>query len=124
MRIHKLVWVVTLLGILAVAAAAADITGKWKSEMATPDGQTRTTTYTFKVDGSTLTGTVAGARGGEAQIKDGKISGDDISFVVIRTFNDNEIKMQYTGKIAGDEIKLKVEIAGMDRTFEVTAKRM
>ncbi len=124
MSIRKLLWVVALLGILAVAASAADIDGKWKSEMTTPDGQTRTVTYTFKADGNTLTGTVAGARGGEVQIRDGKIGGDDIGFTVIRTFNDNEIKTQYTGKIAGDEIKFKIEIVGMDRTFEVTAKRM
>ncbi len=112
-----------LLGVLAVAASAADVSGKWKSEMTTPDGQVRTSTYTFKVDGSTLTGTVAGGRG-EAEIKEGKVNGDEISFVLVRNFNGNEFKTQYTGKVAGNEIKFKVEIVGMDRTFEVTAKRV
>jgi hypothetical protein len=123
MRVRKLVWIVTFLGILAVAASAADVSGKWKSEMTTPDGQTRTSTYTFKVDGSTLTGTVAGARG-ETEIKEGKVNGDEISFVLVRSFNGNEFKTQYTGKVAGGEIKFKVEVVGMDRTFDVTAKRM
>ncbi len=123
MQMRKVVWAVALIGILAVAASAADVSGKWKSEMTTPDGQTRTSTYAFKVDGGTLTGTVAGARG-ETEIKEGKVSGDEISFVLIRSFNGNEFKTQYTGKISGDEIKFKVEVVGMERTFEVTAKRM
>jgi hypothetical protein len=123
MNTRKLVWVVALLGLVAIVASAADVSGKWQSEMTTPDGEKRTSTYTFKVDGSTLTGTVAGARG-ETEIKEGKISGDDISFVLIRSFNGNEFKTQYTGKVAGAEIKFKVEVVGMDRTFEVTAKRM
>lgn len=123
MRKRKIVWAVALIGILAMVASAADVSGKWKSEMTTPDGQTRTNTYTFKVEGSTLTGTVAGARG-ETEIKEGKVSDDEISFVLVRTFNGNEFKTQYTGKISGDEIKFKVEVVGMERTFEVTAKRM
>jgi hypothetical protein len=110
-----------LVAALALVAAAADVSGKWKSEFTTPDGQTRTSIYTFKVDGAKLTGTVAGARG-ETEIQEGKVSGDEISFVVVRKFQDNEFKMTYKGKVSGDEIKFTVE-AG-ERSFEMTAKRM
>jgi len=113
--------VVLCLLIAFAFVAAADVSGKWKSSFTTPDGQTRETIYTFKVDGEKLTGTVASPRG-ESQIQEGTVSGDEISFVVVRSFGGNEVKMRYKGKVAGDEIKFTVE-AG-ERSFEMTAKRM
>ena len=109
------------LGVLAVlslslAAAAADINGKWKAEFSTPDGTARVNTFVFKVDGTTLTGTVAGTQD-ETPIKNGKINGDDISFAADRPFG----AFSYTGKVSGNEIKLKVTFN--DQTFEMTAKR-
>ncbi|MFB3825576.1 MAG: hypothetical protein ACE15B_02360 [Bryobacteraceae bacterium] len=112
-----------LFAILALFAAvvwAADVTGKWKAEYEM-GGQTRTTTFDLKADGAKLTGTVEGGRGGPAEIQDGKISGDEISFVVIRKFQDREMKMQYKGVVQGNELKLKVG-AG-ERQFEMTAKK-
>jgi hypothetical protein len=116
--------VLCLAAIVLTVAWAADVSGKWKAEMQTPDGQTRTSIFTFQVSGDALTGTVAGARG-ETPISEGKISGDAISFVVVRKFQDNEFKMNYKGKVAGDEIKLTVtaNFGGEERTFEMTAKR-
>src|ERR1019366_6261467 len=103
--------------LLSMLAAAADISGKWKADFTTPDGTARSNTFTFKVDGGTLTGTVAGAQD-ETPIKDGKVSGDDISFTAERPFGT----FAYKGKIAGTEIKLKVTFN--DQTFEMTAKRV
>jgi len=51
-------------------------------------------------------------------IKDGKISGDDISFTAERPFGS----FAYTGKLSGDEIKFKV--AFNDQNFEMTAKKV
>src|SRR5437899_1896232 len=48
---------------LSVVAVAADVSGKWRAEFTTPDGTQRINTFTFKVDGNKLTGTVAGAQG-------------------------------------------------------------
>lgn len=111
-----------VVAMLAPAAAAADVNGKWVSEMKTQDGQTRTSTFEFKADGEKLTGTVSGSRG-SAEISEGKISGDDISFVVVRKFQEREVKMQYKGKVGGDEIKFNVNFGG-NRTFEMTAKKV
>ena len=112
----------TLIGmmIFVLAIFAADINGKWKASFQTPDGQTRESTFTFKAEGDKLTGTTSG-RGGETPIADGKISGDTISFSVVRNFNGNEMKFSYKGKVSGDEMKLNVE-AG-ERSFEMTAKK-
>lgn len=109
-----------LCGAMALGAFAADINGKWVASMTTPDGQKRESTYNFKADGSTLTGTVSG-RGGETAISDGKVDGDNISFTVVRNFNGNEMKQKYTGKLEGDSLKLKFQMR--EREMEITAKR-
>jgi len=112
------IWFSGLLAILlSVAAMAADISGKWKAEFATADGTQRVNTFTFKVDGAKLTGTVAGAQD-ETQIQNGKIDGDDISFTAERPFGT----FTYAGKISGNEIKFKVTFN--DQGFEMTAKRL
>lgn len=102
---------------LAVVAAAADLTGKWRAEFTTPDGTQRVNTFTFKTDGDKLTGTVAGSQD-ETAIKDGKVSGDMVSFTADRPFGT----FTYKGKISGDEIKFTVQFN--DNSFEMTAKRM
>jgi hypothetical protein len=84
---------------------AADVSGKWTAQVpGGRDGQLQETTFTFKVEGDKLTGTVSG-RQGDTPIADGKISGDDISFTVTRERQGNTIKQVYKGKVAGDEIK-------------------
>jgi enterochelin esterase-like enzyme len=62
----------------------------------------------FKVDGSKLTGTLVNPQmPGAIEIKDGKIEGDKISFDYVRQMNGQDIKIFWTGVLAGDEIKLK-----------------
>jgi hypothetical protein len=90
--------------IAATLALAADVTGKWTAQIPGRDGTARETTFTFKVEGGKLTGSVSG-RQGDTAISDGKIEGDNISFVVVRTIQDNTIKIVYKGKVAGEEIK-------------------
>jgi hypothetical protein len=96
--------------LLAVAAAyAADVAGKWVAEMPGRNGTTQTT-FEFKVDGAKLTGTMQGAQGQPSEIQEGKIEGDNISFVVVRNFGGNEMKMTWKGKVSGDEIKFTREV--------------
>ncbi|HLK19373.1 MAG TPA: hypothetical protein VKT81_10465 [Bryobacteraceae bacterium] len=107
---------------LVAASFAADVTGKWTYEMQGRQGA-MTATLNLKAEGNTLTGTVSG-RGGETEISDGKIDGDNLSFTVVREFNDRKITMKYTGKVTGDGIKFKVEAEGSDRPArEFVAKR-
>jgi opacity protein-like surface antigen len=108
---------------LSLAAFAADVTGKWTADVPGRNGQTRTQTITLKADGDKLTGTVSGPQGAETPITDGKITGDNISFTVKREFNGNEMKINYTGTVSGNEIKMKTQREGADRTQEFTAKR-
>ncbi len=90
---------------LATASFAADITGKWTAEVPGRNGQTRTSTFDFKVDGEKLTGTTSGMQG-DVPLVDGSVKGDDIAFNVEMNFNGNTMKMMYKGKVAGDVIKM------------------
>jgi len=123
MQIRRLAWIVVLVGLITMVASAADVAGKWKMEFTAPDGQTRTSTLALKVDGEKLTGTLSSARG-DAEISEGKVTGDAVSFVVVRNFGGNEVKITYRGKVAGDEIRFVVEFGAPDRVMEQVAKRV
>jgi hypothetical protein len=101
-----------LAGIFAIAAYAADVTGKWTAEVPGRGGNMQTNTFVLKQDGAKLTGTVDGGRGGPAEISDGKVDGDNISFVRTVSFGDNTFKMVYKGKVSGAEIKFTRTIEG------------
>jgi len=102
---------------------AAGVDGKWVAQVPGRGGQTRETTFTFKVEGTKLTGTVSGMQG-ENPISDGKVNGDEISFTQSIEVQGNSIKVLYTGKISGDEIKMTRKRDGSDQpATEFTAKR-
>ena len=104
--------------------------GHWLCLMTTGpgrEGQTRETTYTFKVEGEKLTGTAQSSFGDqqmEQQITDGTVKGDAIAFTIVMNFNGNEVKLVHKGTIAGDEIKLTRQREGGDRVTEFVAKRV
>jgi hypothetical protein len=77
-------------------------------------------TFTFKADGSTLTGTVANQMG-ENPIQNGKIDGDNISFEQVMTINGNERHLTYKGAVKGDTIEMTREGGRGPQTF--TAKK-
>lgn len=118
-----------LAAVLALSVAslyAADVTGKWAAQVAGRDGQMREQTFTFKVDGETLTGTISGMQGGpDVEIKDGTAKGDDIAFNVVRSFQGQEVKILYKGKVSGGEIKFTSQREGGEgQQREFTAKRV
>lgn len=124
MRTGSLLGFVALLALAAVGLMAADASGVWKASIPGRDGQTMEQTFTFKVEGDKLTGTLSGPMGGDAPISDGKVAGDTITFKVKREFQGNAMVFTYEGKLAGDEIKFKSTREGSDRPpREFTAKR-
>ncbi len=120
------VWV-CLLALCAVfvgTALAADISGKWTAQVPGRGGETRETTFNFKVDGDKLTGTMSGMQGNDIAISDGKVMGDTISFSTTMNFNGNDVKLLFKGKVSGSEIKFTREREGGNRTQEFTAKKV
>ncbi len=84
----------------AAASSASSAVGKWEFARETPQG-TRTSTLTIKPD---LTGTYT-MRDNETPVSDLKVSGNDVSFTITRTFNDREFKMEFKGTVEGDALK-------------------
>lgn len=106
------------------AAWAADLTGKWTWTIKINDNEI-TSKASLKQDGEKLTGTVTGRNGNMSEIKEGKIKGPDVSFVVIRERNGQQIRMSYAGKLENEMIKgtISSTFNGEDRKFEWLAKR-
>jgi len=93
-----------LLAVCALSILAADISGKWVAQIPGRQGNTTEMTFTFKVEGGKLTGTV-GSQRGDQQISEGTVAGDTVSFVVVRQGNQGQIKELYKGTVSGNEIK-------------------
>jgi hypothetical protein len=119
---NRLIFVLTLFLAIVIGVSAADLSGKWTAQVPGRGGQARETTFTFKVDGSTLTGSVSGAQGQENPISDGKVNGDAISFSVKMERGGNTVTQNYSGTAAGSEIKMKRE-SGQGQPVEFVAKR-
>ena len=107
--------------LFAMTASAADVNGKWTGQMPTRNGETREVTFNLKADGDKLTGTMGGPQG-DIEIKDGKVSGDNISFTTHLEFNGNSFVLQFKGTVSGDQIKFTRAREGSDQTQEFTAK--
>ncbi|MBI4873998.1 MAG: hypothetical protein HY822_05115 [Acidobacteria bacterium] len=114
--------ILALMLALVSVAVAADIDGTWVGERPGRDGNTMKVTFKFKADGGTLTGSTL-MRENEVPISDGKISGNDLSFVVKMEFGGNTMVMKYTGVLSGNEIKLKATREGSDRVTEFAVKK-
>jgi hypothetical protein len=112
MKFRTLALAVMVLGLGLATTLAADVTGKWVSEMQGKGGEPMQIVYNFKAEGSNLTGTISSPMGGENPISEGKIDGDNISFVMKMEMMGNEMTMKYKGKIVGEEIKLTLEMEG------------
>jgi hypothetical protein len=105
--------------LLAVSAFAADIDGKWTGSVSTPNGDI-SQTFNFKADGAALSGSLEFMPGMAIAIADGKVDGSNISFSVTLDFG-MPFKITYTGVVAGNEMKIKGDAAGMP--FEFTLKK-
>jgi len=109
-----------LFAMSALAALAADITGNWKATAEGPNGAMERT-FTFKQEGTKLTGETVSSVVGKSVINDGKVEGDTVTFSINAEFGGNAMTIKYTGKISGNEIKLKSDAGG--NSFEWTAKK-
>jgi len=109
-----------LFAVSVLTALAADITGNWKATAEGPNGAMERT-FTFKQEGTKLTGETVSSMLGKSTITDGKVEGDAVSFTINADFGGQQITVKYTGKINGNEIKFQSEAAG--NTFDWVAKK-
>ena len=102
-----------LLGLLAlVPARAADVSGQWRGEIETPMGLLKCV-YTFQADGEKLTGKVATDSGGEIRdttLQDVRLAGNTLTFTELVAFDGNEMRIDYTGRLAENEIQFTRQV--------------
>jgi len=104
--------------LVAVPARAADVDGKWSGSLDTPMGAVQVG-FNLKADGTTLSGTTTGPDGSEIAIKNGKVEGDKVSFLVSIDFGGMTLDLNYTGVVKPDEIAFTLDVMGMPFTFAV-----
>jgi hypothetical protein len=96
---------------LAVPAWAADAAGKWEAAIPSPRGEQKMT-FDLKVDGESLSGTISNEFMGEAELSEGKVDGDKVSFKQKTKFGEREITFVYNGTLKGDEMELTRTLEG------------
>jgi hypothetical protein len=107
---------VALVGALAVGGYAAGVAGKWTAQAPSlswePNPPPAKNTFVFKVEGQKLTGSANLGLGGELQIHDGEVNGDEISFTTTITLSEANdtghaysFDLHFKGKVAGDTIE-------------------
>jgi hypothetical protein len=122
----KIISALALAGALLTSARAAAIDGKWRAEFDSQIGQQK---YVFelKADGEKLTGKASADRPQlgktETEIKNGKITKDEVYFAETLKFQDQEILIEYKGKIVGDELRLHRKIGDL-AAYDIVAKRV
>ena len=126
MRIgSRLLGVAAVLFLGALPALAADVTGKWTTEFDTQVGPQK---YTFNlaVAGDKVTGKASFERmgeKGEADLLEGKLVGDQLSFVEMFEAMGTPVRIEYKGTVKGDEIAFSRDVGGFV-TEQIVARRV
>jgi hypothetical protein len=104
----------------AVSPDKASPTGTWKWTVGN-----REATLHLKMEGSKLTGSMAGRNNQETPIEDAKYKDGEISFSITRMRNGQKFTVKYSGKLSGDTITGKMEFQrmGQPESREWEAKR-
>ena len=95
------------------------VDGNWNLTMTTPMGE-RQATLSLKEAGGTLTGT-QGADGNTADIFDGTVNGNNLSWKVSIT-NPMPLTLEFTGTVSGNNINGEMGIGPMG-SFPFTGVR-
>ena len=99
------------------AKRSADATGawKWSAGFGGPRAESR---VTLKQEGEKLTGKYSSSRGGEIEVKRGKIKNGEISFEVERERDGEVTVSRYYGTLSGNKIvgKSEANFFGQQRT--------
>ncbi|PYL00192.1 MAG: hypothetical protein DME19_05950 [Verrucomicrobia bacterium] len=103
----------------------AGLTGEWAWTMDTPNGPV-TAALILKQDGDNVTGKFARDATRWLEIENGKVNGNEFSWIVKRDRPNGEmISYRMTGKVEGDTItaRAKTTLDGNEATSEWSAKR-
>ncbi len=99
----KLLVCVVLGAMLAFAAAAADVTGKWSGSFSAEGGEGGSAYAVLKQSGTGISGTAGPDENQQWQIQKGKIEGNRLSLEIKHPENGSVYKVDLT--VTGDSMK-------------------
>lgn len=106
--------------LFSLAALAADANGTWTGTFHTREGGAFEVTLTLKASGNNVTGSFGQGAQEDVDIENGKLNGDTVTFTITRHPGERTIKVNYTGKIEGDTMKLNAQVEGAPRPLPET----
>ena len=112
-------YVMALAAILSILSAA-EVNGKWGGKLDSGEAELQ---FSFKVDGSALSGSLLGVEGKSFPLT-GKLDGDKISFTVKAEYQGNPVKLVVNGQVTGEEMKLNISTADASWASSMTAKKL
>ena len=107
-------------------ATPSPIEGTWKWTFTMPDGGQVNPSVKFKIErNGALTGTARFRPGNDAPVTNIVVTGNQVSFGVVRERDGNTVTTRYTGKMEGDTIRGKITSnwAGETQNFDWRAER-
>jgi hypothetical protein len=109
------------IALLADGAPQTGADGVWKARYTTSEKRSHEFTLTIKTSDGAVSGTVSSPRG-SVPITKGTISGRDLTFIVTRRANYDEIDVTFTGTIDGNVMALRMQVPGR-AAVAMTARR-
>lgn len=106
------------------AAHAADLNGTWKGAFDVEDS-TVTVTFHFTVMDGAVTGTLEGLPSTPAEIHDGKLDGNTVTFWTNTDYQGQTYKLVFSGKLSatGDQIAFTLGTDDGSWSTDMTATR-
>jgi enterochelin esterase-like enzyme len=121
----------TILGVILIgllrpsASTAANLPGQWRAEFDSQIGR-QTYVFDFQVNEGKVTAKAKAESSGQkrdVEFRDARLEGDTVTFVEMRQFQENEMRIAYTGKVSDNEIKFTRKVGDIG-TQEFVAKRV
>ena len=125
MKIQNNILATVLTGLLALSAQGAEVAGEWLGEFDTQVGHQKYT-FNFQIEGDKLTSKADAELDGtprKVEFTEVKLDGDTLTFVEMLKFQENDIRIEYTGKVGTNAIQFTRKV-GDFATEEFAAKRV
>lgn len=108
-------------------AKTSPLEGTWRWDFAMPDGTPATPQIKFKTDKKgVLTGTSSFRKGSEVTVTNLVVSGDKVSFDVVRDYLGDKMLTHYAGTFQGDTLKGQItsKANGTEQVYDWDAHRI
>ena len=112
-----------LLALMAVTAAAADVTGRWTGNLAVDNNDPESFTLILKQEGAAIAGSVGATDGDQVAVTTGKIDGNKITLEVKQN-EDRSLKIELI--LEGDQMSgdLTATRGGRTKTAKIILTRV